>query len=288
MTVETVAAGAVQVIGGVAISPLLVGLTQQVKARLQGRRGPGPLQPYRELRRLWGKSGVAVEGATVVYLLAPLLVAAALGAAILLVPATDAAPGLASATTRSRWPACSPSPGFAICGCCLGHLERFRAPGGEPRPDLVGVRRGSARSLARGCGARRRHDRPPRHRRRHGRRRPLDGPGARARSGRLRTRRGRRDGPAAGRQPRHASRADDDSRGACARVRAAAIWPAPVGARCPPLDRARARGLDLPPASSRGLVAARGPADRARPALRRRSRSWRRSSRRCASCSCRG
>ncbi len=87
-------AGAVQVVGGVALSPLLVGLTQQVKARLQGRRGSGPLQPYRELRRLWGKSGVDVEGTTVVYRLAPLLVAAALGAAILLVPATDAAPGL--------------------------------------------------------------------------------------------------------------------------------------------------------------------------------------------------
>jgi len=94
MTSQSVTAGAAQVVGGVALSPLLVGLTQQAKARLQGRRGAGPLQPYRELRRLWGKSGVDVEGTTLVYRLAPLLVAAAMGAAILLVPASSAAPGL--------------------------------------------------------------------------------------------------------------------------------------------------------------------------------------------------
>ena len=94
MTSQSVTAAAVQVVGGVALSPLLVGLTQQAKARLQGRRGAGPLQPYRELRRLWGKSGVDVEGTTLVYRLAPLLVAAAMGAAILLVPASPAAPGL--------------------------------------------------------------------------------------------------------------------------------------------------------------------------------------------------
>ncbi len=94
MTSQSLTAGVVQVVGGVALSPVLVGLTQQAKARLQGRRGAGPLQPYRELRRLWGKSGVDVEGTTLVYRLAPLLVAAAMGAAILLVPASSAAPGL--------------------------------------------------------------------------------------------------------------------------------------------------------------------------------------------------
>lgn len=93
MTAQTVVAGMVQVVGGVAAAPLLVGLTQQGKALLQGRRGPGPLQPYRELRRLWGKSAVDVDGSTIVYRLAPVLVAAATGAAILLVPAADRAPG---------------------------------------------------------------------------------------------------------------------------------------------------------------------------------------------------
>ncbi|RDI75325.1 Formate hydrogenlyase subunit 4 [Gaiella occulta] len=93
MTAQTVVAGMEQVVGGVAAAPLLVGLTQQGKALLQGRRGPGPLQPYRELRRLWGKSAVDVDGSTIVYRLAPVLVAAATGAAILLVPAADRAPG---------------------------------------------------------------------------------------------------------------------------------------------------------------------------------------------------
>jgi formate hydrogenlyase subunit 4 len=88
----TAAAGAVQVAGGVALAPLLPGLVQHWKARLQGRRGPTPLQPYRELRRLWGKSAVSVEGTTFVYRLAPSVVAASVAAAVLLVPVAEAAP----------------------------------------------------------------------------------------------------------------------------------------------------------------------------------------------------
>jgi len=94
MTSQSVTAGIVQVAGGIAVSPLLIGLTQQTKAILQGRRGPGPLQPYRELRRLWGKSRIDVEGTTLVYRLAPVVVAAAMGAAILLIPPAEGAPGL--------------------------------------------------------------------------------------------------------------------------------------------------------------------------------------------------
>jgi len=93
MSGATAAAGMAQVVGGVVLAPLLPGLIQHLKARLQGRRGPTPLQPYRELRRLWGKSAIDVEGTTVVYRLAPLVVAAALAAAILIVPAADQAPG---------------------------------------------------------------------------------------------------------------------------------------------------------------------------------------------------
>jgi formate hydrogenlyase subunit 4 len=94
MTTQSVAVGLLQVSGGIALSPLLVGTTQQAKARLQGRRGAGLLQPYRELRRLWRKTGVDIEGTTVVYRLAPVIVAAASGAAILLVPIAADAPGL--------------------------------------------------------------------------------------------------------------------------------------------------------------------------------------------------
>ena len=87
-------AASVEVAGGVVLAPLLPGLIQHWKARLQGRRGPTPLQPYRELRRLWGKSVVAPEGTTAVYRLAPAAAAAALAAAILVVPVAADGPGL--------------------------------------------------------------------------------------------------------------------------------------------------------------------------------------------------
>ncbi len=93
MSAQLVVAGAAQIAGGAVAAPLLVGLTQQLKARLQGRRGAGPLQPYRELRRLWGKSAIDVAGTTIVYRLAPVVTAAAAGTAILLVPAAERSPG---------------------------------------------------------------------------------------------------------------------------------------------------------------------------------------------------
>ena len=92
MNAGTAAAGAVQIAGGILLAPLLPGLVQNWKARLQGRRGPSPLQPYRELRRLWGKSAISVEGTSAVYRLAPAVVAASFAAAVLLVPAAERAP----------------------------------------------------------------------------------------------------------------------------------------------------------------------------------------------------
>ena len=84
--------GAAQLLGGLVLAPLLPGLVQAGKARLQGRRGGGALQPYRELRRLWGKSAVSVEGTTAVYRIAPPVVAASAAVCVLLVPAAAAAP----------------------------------------------------------------------------------------------------------------------------------------------------------------------------------------------------
>ena len=86
-------AGAVQIVGGVALAPLLPGLVQHWKARLQGRRGPTPIQPYRELRRLWGKSAVEIDETTAVYRVAPAVAAASIVVAVLLVPAAQVAPG---------------------------------------------------------------------------------------------------------------------------------------------------------------------------------------------------
>jgi formate hydrogenlyase subunit 4 len=86
-------AGAVQLLGGIGLSPLLTGTVQHLKARLQGRPGPSPLQPYRELRRLSRKHGVAPQPRTLLYELAPATVAGALVIALVLVPIGGHSPG---------------------------------------------------------------------------------------------------------------------------------------------------------------------------------------------------
>jgi formate hydrogenlyase subunit 4 len=85
---------AVQLVGGLALAPLLPGLVQHWKARLHGRRGPSPLQPYRDLHRLWGKTAVTIDGAGIVYTSAPAIAAAALATTVLLVPVAGGAPSL--------------------------------------------------------------------------------------------------------------------------------------------------------------------------------------------------
>jgi formate hydrogenlyase subunit 4 len=71
---------------GVVLAPLAPGLIQTTKARMQGRRGPSPLQPYRTLRRLWHRSPVAPEAAGVIYRIAPPLAAACALIALAIVP----------------------------------------------------------------------------------------------------------------------------------------------------------------------------------------------------------
>ncbi len=92
MTAQTIVAGAIQVLGGVLLAPLIPGAIQSLKARLQGRRGASPLQPYRELRRLWGRSGVRPVPSSVVYDAAPVVTAGAAFLALLLVPIAAVAP----------------------------------------------------------------------------------------------------------------------------------------------------------------------------------------------------
>jgi formate hydrogenlyase subunit 4 len=94
MSSASLVSAIVELGGGLLLAPLLPGLVQHWKARLQGRRGPSPLQPYRELRRLWGKSAVDPAGSGVVYRWAPAVAASSLAAAVLLVPVTGHAAGL--------------------------------------------------------------------------------------------------------------------------------------------------------------------------------------------------
>jgi formate hydrogenlyase subunit 4 len=68
------------------LAPLLTGLVRKVKARLQRRRGPSLIQPYRDLRRLLGKEAVVAENASWLFRVAPYFVFAATWVAAALIP----------------------------------------------------------------------------------------------------------------------------------------------------------------------------------------------------------
>jgi formate hydrogenlyase subunit 4 len=69
-----------------ALAPLLTGVVRLVKARLMGRRGPSPLQPYRDLLRLTRKEAVLAENASWLFRSAPYLVFAGVWVAAALIP----------------------------------------------------------------------------------------------------------------------------------------------------------------------------------------------------------
>jgi formate hydrogenlyase subunit 4 len=60
-----------QVIAMVVLSPLLIGLMRQVRARLEGRVGASVLQPWRDLRKLLGKEPLQAEGTSWVSVVGP-------------------------------------------------------------------------------------------------------------------------------------------------------------------------------------------------------------------------
>ncbi len=82
-------------VAGLALAPLIPGAVQAAKARLQGRRGPGVLQPYRELRRLWHRGAIDPAGSGPLYRWAPVAVAAALAACVLITPVSSQQDGWA-------------------------------------------------------------------------------------------------------------------------------------------------------------------------------------------------
>ena len=68
------------------LAPLLTGLVRKVKARLQRRRGPPLIQPYRDLKRLLGKEVVLAENASWLFRVAPYVIFAVTWVAAALVP----------------------------------------------------------------------------------------------------------------------------------------------------------------------------------------------------------
>jgi formate hydrogenlyase subunit 4 len=70
----------------VALAPLLTGLVRWVKSRLNARRGPSLLQPYRDLVRLLRKEAVLAENASWLFRVSPYLVFATIWLAAVIVP----------------------------------------------------------------------------------------------------------------------------------------------------------------------------------------------------------
>jgi formate hydrogenlyase subunit 4 len=69
-----------------AAAPLLTGLVRKVKARLNGRVGPGMLQPYRDLWRLLRKEVVLAPNASWLFRTSPYLIFTAVWLAAAIVP----------------------------------------------------------------------------------------------------------------------------------------------------------------------------------------------------------
>jgi formate hydrogenlyase subunit 4 len=69
-----------------ALGPGLVGYVRWLKARLQGRRGAGILQPYRELRKQFAKQMVVARTTSWIFHLVPFALVSATVTAALLVP----------------------------------------------------------------------------------------------------------------------------------------------------------------------------------------------------------
>jgi len=70
----------------VLFAPLFSAWVKRVKCWLQNRRSPSLLQPYRDLRRLFGKQVVLARNASIIFRLSPYIIAAATLLAAVVIP----------------------------------------------------------------------------------------------------------------------------------------------------------------------------------------------------------
>jgi len=75
-------------------SPLLIGVVRTLKARLVGRRGPSPWQPYADLRKLLGKERVVSTTTSWIFAVTPTILAATMLVSALIVPLVISRPAL--------------------------------------------------------------------------------------------------------------------------------------------------------------------------------------------------
>jgi formate hydrogenlyase subunit 4 len=86
----TAASHAAAFVAIVVLAPLVHGTIKTLRARLAGRPGPSPLQPYRDLRKLLAKESVVAEDTSWIVLAAPGCVFGAALTVAALVPWMDA------------------------------------------------------------------------------------------------------------------------------------------------------------------------------------------------------
>ena len=85
-TATTTLLAVMQLVAFVAFAPFLAATIKRTKAGLQSRRGPGLLQPYRDLIKWWGKKPLESSASGPVARYAPAFVLGAIMTAALLVP----------------------------------------------------------------------------------------------------------------------------------------------------------------------------------------------------------
>jgi formate hydrogenlyase subunit 4 len=95
--IRDLALGTLQALVIAAVAPLIVGATRTLKARLVGRRGPAPWQPYADLRKLFAKEVVVSDTASWVFRATPFVLFAVMLVAAAVVPVLVARPAPAFA-----------------------------------------------------------------------------------------------------------------------------------------------------------------------------------------------
>jgi formate hydrogenlyase subunit 4 len=82
-------AQATEIALAVALAPLLTGWVNQCRAWLQNRSGPGPLQPYRMLGKLFSKEPVLAHNASPLFRMTPYILFSCMSLAAAIVPTLD-------------------------------------------------------------------------------------------------------------------------------------------------------------------------------------------------------
>jgi formate hydrogenlyase subunit 4 len=121
-----------------AAAPTLIGVIQWMQARMVGRQGPPLLQPWRELARLLRKQPVMAESASEVFVLAPMISAACVAIAAVLVPSFTLGMAFAS---RADLLTIAGLLALARCSTALAGMDVGSALGGL----------GASRTMAIGC-----------------------------------------------------------------------------------------------------------------------------------------